>query len=274
MSPSAPLVVKLGGNAIAGEGLSAVAADLAWLQQQGQRLIVVHGGGPQTSALQKQLGQQPIRIGGRRVTDEATLDAIKMMVGGKLNVEVCSALLAAGAKPVGLHGASSMAIEAIRRPPRVISGGGAEPVDMGLVGDVLGVNRGLLDLLLEAGHMPVLACIGAAVDGSVFNINGDVVANRVAAELKATALVQVSDIVGVLRDKDDPSTRIGQLTEKQARDAIATGVVTEGMIPKLEESFVTIAAGVQRVHIVGKLEPAQLRAELDQPGSVGTALLP
>ena len=268
-----PIIIKLGGNAASGEARDAIAHDIGQLAAQGAPIVVVHGGGPQTSALQRQLGQTPRKVAGRRVTDEPTLDAIKMMVGGKLNIELCAALVAAGARPVGLHGASSLVVEASRRLPRAYPGH-AEPVDLGLVGDVTAVNTKLIDSLLRDGHTPVVACIGASAQGEVFNINADVVASRVAIELRASALVLVSDIRGVLRDKTDPDTRIGRLTTAEGNQAIADGVVTEGMIPKLQEAFEAIAQGVSRIHIVGQLEPGELQREVEDPGSVGTTLLP
>jgi len=267
------IVVKLGGNASSGAARDAIAHDIGKLAKRDAHVVVVHGGGPQTSALQRQLGQTPRKVAGRRVTDEATLDAIKMMVGGKLNIELCAALVAAGGRPIGLHGASSLVVEASRRPPRVYPGSD-EPVDLGLVGDVTRVDTQLINALLERGHTPVVACIGSSATGEVFNINADVVASRVAIELGAHALVLVSDIRGVLRDKNDPATRIGRLTAAEGLQAIADGIVTEGMIPKLQEAFEAIGRGVQRIHIVGQLAQGELLRELDDPGSVGTALLP
>ncbi|MBL8743495.1 MAG: acetylglutamate kinase, partial [Myxococcales bacterium] len=129
-------------------------------------------------------------------------------------------------------------------------------------------------LLADAGHTPVLACLGAGADGSVFNINADIVATRVAVALGAKSLVLVSDVRGVLRDVADPASRIGRLTVAEGRELIASGVVKEGMIPKLEESFAAIDAGAKQVHIVGKLGPEDLFREVDAPGSVGTVLVP
>ncbi|MSP26663.1 MAG: acetylglutamate kinase [Myxococcales bacterium] len=274
MIAGASILIKLGGNAIAGAELAVVARDLAALHRGGAQLVVVHGGGPQTSALQTQLGQIPRQIAGRRVTDEAALDVLKMVVGGKLNIDACAALVHAGARPIGLHGASSLVIEAQRRPPAILRGGPAEPVDLGLVGDVVGVDVSLLRLLMHANHIPVLACIGASSDGQCFNINADVVANRVAVALNVDALVLVSDIPGVLRDVNNPASRIARMTEAEANAAIDGGLITKGMLPKLEEAFAAIRAGVGRVHIVGSLTEGALARELESPGSVGTALLP
>ncbi|HTJ80916.1 MAG TPA: acetylglutamate kinase [Polyangiaceae bacterium] len=266
------VVVKLGGEVIAGPELAFVAADVAALAAS-RPVVLVHGGGPQATKLQEALGQTPKKIAGRRFTDEATLDVMKMVVAGKLNVDLCSALVRAGARPVGLHGASARVIAAEKRPARVYSGAGPDPIDLGLVGDVIGVDRALLSLLTSNGYVPVLACLGAGADGQAYNINADIVATRVAVELAAASLLLVSDVRGVLRDVKDPSSRIAKLTVAQGRELISTGVVKEGMIPKLEESFGAIAAGAKQVHILGKLAAGDLLREASEPGSVGTALV-
>jgi len=241
--------------------------------QRGERVVIVHGGGPQATELQKKLGQTPKIVAGRRITDGETLEVMKMAVAGKVNVDACAALVAAGARPVGLHGASGLVVGAVKRPPRVVTGAGPEPIDFGHVGDVTGVNRDLLALLAGAGYVPVIACLGADERGNVYNINADVVANRLAIGLDAKALVLVSDVAGVLRDVSDAASRIPRLTVADGKRAIAEGVVTKGMIPKLEESFVSIAEGVRAVHIVGRLERGQLAGEVAEPGSVGTVLV-
>ena len=184
-------------------------------------------------------------------------------------------LVGCGARPVGLSGASSLAIEAVRRPPRVVSGGGPDPVDFGLVGDVIGFRLELLDLLLRAGHVPVVACLGADQGGQVLNINADIVANQLAQTLGAHHLVLVTGVPGVLRDVADPASRIARLTADEARAAIAGGSIQGGMIPKIEESLQVLSTGkVGSIHIVGHLAPGDLVRAIDQPGSIGTALLP
>ncbi|WP_394821031.1 acetylglutamate kinase [Pendulispora albinea] len=268
----APIVLKVGGEVVNGPYLGAIAADVAALAREGTPVVIVHGGGPQATALQKQLGQTPNIVGGRRVTDQATLDVMKMTLAGKVNVDLCAALLAAGAKPVGLHGASSAVIRAVKRPARVVSGGGPDPVDFGFVGDVIGLRKELLDLLLGAGYVPVLACLGADEQGQVFNINADTVANQAAIALGARSLFLVTDVPAVLRDVNDPSSRIPRLSIAEGERAIAEGVVTKGMIPKLEESFAAISAGVRAVHIVGRLASGDLAREANEPGSIGTVL--
>lgn len=267
------IVVKVGGEILEGNAIDPVARDVAALVDGGRRVAMVHGGGPQASAMQRRLGLEPRMVAGRRITDEATLDVMKMVVGGRLNIDLCAALLRAGARPIGLHGASSRAVRAERRPPRVVSGGGPDPIDFGLVGDVVGVNVELLELLLGAGYTPVLACLGGDDSGAVLNINADIVANELASALAAEHLVLVTGAPGVMRDLKDPASRIPRLTIAEARAAIADGTVQGGMIPKLDESAAALeSARVGCVHVVGNLGPGDLLAAIASPGSVGTAV--
>lgn len=269
MTSGRAVVVKLGGDVLAGAALAAVAQDLRDAGASA-RLLVVHGGGPQATALSERLGLAPRIVGGRRVTDAETLDVMKMVVAGKLNVDLVAALRAAGVPAVGLAGASGV-VRARRRPPRVVAGGGSEPVDFGLVGDVTGFDDRLLAVLGDAGYWPVVACLGIADGGVVLNINADVVASQLAGAVGAAALVAVTGVGGVRRDKADPATRIPRLTVAEARAAIAAGAVQGGMIPKLEEAFAPLEAGVPAVHIVA---PGEIARALAAPGSVGTLLLP
>lgn len=268
------LVIKLGGEVVGGPALATIAADLAALSREGARVVVVHGGGAQATQLQERLGIPVQKVAGRRVTDAETLEVMKMVVAGKLNVDLCAALVAAGARPVGLHGASGPVIRAEKRPAKVYAGAGPDPVDLGLVGDVKAVDRGLLELLGREGYLPVVACLGVGADGQAYNINADTVANGIAVGLGAAGLFLVSDVPGVLRDVSDASSRIPQLTAAEGRALIESGVVSKGMIVKLEESFAALAEGVRRIHIVGRLQPGDLAREASAPGSVGTVLLP
>ena len=275
------VVIKLGGDVLAGDSLAGVAADIASVATatggvRPGRLVLVHGGGPQATALSERLGLTPRIVGGRRVTDAATLDVMKMIVAGQLDVDLVVALRAAGARAVGLSGTSGV-VRARRRPPRVVAGGGPDPVDFGLVGDVVGFDLALLTTLGNAGYLPVVACLGLAEPepstswgGQALNINADVVASQLAAAVRARALVAVTQVGGVRRDKDDPTTRIPRMTVAEARAAIADGTVKGGMIPKLEEAFAPLAAGVEAVHIVA---PGEVAAALETPGARGTLIV-
>ena len=274
------VVIKLGGDVVGRPGLDkptsellAISHDVAAVASQGTRLVLVHGGGPQATALQKALGQEPNVVAGRRITDGPALEVMKMAVAGQVNVDLCAALVASGARPVGLHGVSGQVIRATKRPPRVVGGGGSEPIDFGLVGDVVSINTELLALLCSRGFIPVIACLGCSDQGQPLNINADIVANKVAKALEADHLVLVTGTPGVLRDINDGQSRIERLTASEARAAIADGTIAGGMIPKIEESLVILEqGGVGAVHIVGKLETGDLRRALDAPGAVGTTL--
>jgi acetylglutamate kinase len=272
-APIPTIVVKIGGEVVGSGEAALLAADLRELQT-GRRIAIVHGGGPQATALQKQLGLPTTQIAGRRVTDAATLDVMKMAVAGKLNVDLCATLLAAGLQPVGLHGASGHVVKAVRRPPKVYPSAGPDPVDLGLVGDVTGFNLGLLAALWAHDFIPVIACLGADAEGGVYNINADLVGNQLAAALRAERLFLVTSTPGVLRDVNDPNSRLAKITCAEAKAAIADKVVTGGMIAKLEEAMDVIDQGVGSIHILGKLAPGDLVRAVREPGSVGTTLVP
>jgi acetylglutamate kinase len=263
---AATVVVKLGGEVVGGPKMAELAADLRALVDGGSRVIVTHGGGPQATALSKKLGLEPRMVGGRRITDAATLDVMKMTIAGQVNVDLCAALRAAGLRPVGLHDI----VRAHKRPPRVTSGAGPDPIDFGHVGDVDGFDGPLLEGVLDGGWTPVVACLGHGGDGAVFNINADIVANQLAGALHADALVLVTGAPGVLRDINEPSSRIPRLTVEEGKRAIADGVVSGGMIPKLEESFAALALGARAIYIVA----GDLARAVREPGSVGTVLVP
>jgi acetylglutamate kinase len=266
-------VIKLGGELLDDDHereLAAIARDVRRGIDGGHSIVLVHGGGPQTTALQRLLGQEPKAIGGRRVTDEAALDVIKMVVGGRLNIDFCSALITAGVRAVGLNGVSGRAIACEKRPPRVVSGGGDQPIDFGFVGDVTGVNGDLISMLIDHGYTPVLACIGSDACGRPYNINADVVASGVAVALRAERLFLVTNTPGVLRDVNDSGSRIARIGAREAKEAIASGSVKGGMIPKIEESLEALARGVREVVILGRLADGDLLGALGGSTAVGT----
>ena len=183
-------------------------------------------------------------------------------------------MLAKGLSPVGLHGPSGHVVKAVRRPPKPYPPAAPDPVDLGFVGDVTGFNLDLLELLWSGKHVPVIACLGADAEGGTYNINADLVGNQLAAALKAERLFLVTSTPGVLRDVNDPNSRLTRLTRAEAKQAIADKVVTGGMIAKLEEAMAVVDQGVGAIHILGKLGAGDLVRAVRQPGSVGTTLLP
>ncbi|MCI0569145.1 MAG: acetylglutamate kinase [Myxococcaceae bacterium] len=241
--------------------------------EAGIKVAVVHGAGPQATELTKRLGLTPQMVGGRRVTDEATLEVMKMTLAGQVAVDVAAAFRLAGVPAVCTSGVSAGLVDAVKRPPMVVSGAGPEPVDFGLVGDVTRVNTDAFEQLAAGGLVPVLSSLCGDAEGRVFNVNADTVATRVAAQLKAARLLLVSNVPGVLANKDDPSTRIPKLTPADARAKIASGVIQGGMIPKVEESLEMLEQGIEAIHIVGLNPPEALLDEAAAPGSRGTAFV-
>ena len=268
-------VVKIGGELASDRAKLAgsVGAAVRAFLEAGIRVAVVHGGGPQATDLQKKLGLQPKMVGGRRVTDEATLEVMKMSLAGQVSVDVAAAFRLAGVPALCTTGVSAGLVDAVKRPPKVISGAGPDPVDLGLVGDVAGVDVALFERIAAAGIVPVLGSLAGDGQGNVFNINADTVATRVAARLKAAKLFLVSNVPGVLANKDDPSTRLPTLTPSEARAKIASGVIQGGMIPKVEESLEMLEEGIEAIHIVGISPNDAVLREAEKPGSQGTAFL-
>ena len=272
MSAGNPIVIKIGGEVAGSAHAAVLATEVRGLVETGAKVAIVHGGGPQATALSKKLGIETKQVAGRRVTDAATLDVMKMTLGG-INIDLCATLLGAGVSAVGLHGACALVVRAVKRPPKIYAGAGPDPVDMGLVGDVVGFNIALLETLWSAGHVPVIACLGADEHGRIYNINADMVGNQLAAEVHAEHLFLVTSTPGVLRDVDDPSSRLPKLTRAEAKDAIARGVVTGGMIAKLDEAMAVVDRGVGAIHIVGTLAAGDLVRCVREPGSVGTTIV-
>ncbi len=266
------VVVKVGGEVVASPEMDAIAADVRALVEGWHRVAIVHGGGPQATALQKRMGIETRVLAGKRFTDPETLEVMKYVVAGQVNVDLCARLLRNGVMGVGLHGASGNVLRAVRRPPRVVTGAGPDPVDLGLVGDVTGFNLPLLGDLWERRYVPVLACLGCTEDGQPLNINGDTVASQLAGALAADALVLVTSTPGVLRDVKDPTSRIARMRRPEFERGVADGSISGGMIPKLEESFAVLAGGARSVVIVGRLAPGELLRAVLEPGSVGTVL--
>ena len=259
------VLVKLGGEVV-DERLPDIANELAALVKAGHRVVVSHGGGPQVTALSARLGLPTKMVAGRRVTDEATLLSVQLAIVGQLNVALQNGLRRVGLPAVGLHGV----VTAKRRPPKVIAGAGAEPVDLGLVGDPTAFDTELLRTLLDKRYVPVVACLGRDENGGALNINADLVANQLARALAVDALVLVTSAPGVLRDVKDPASRIPTLTVAEGRALIASGAAQGGMIAKLDESLTAIEAGVPSIYIV----KSDIARALAEPGAVGTVLLP
>lgn len=268
-------VIKFGGEAIDDPAvLERLIEDVALLHLVGIRVVLVHGGGKQTTETAAALGIETKFVGGRRVTDAQTIDVLKMVLAGKLNVELLTMLKKKGVRATSVSGVAAGIIEARKRPPGLVTGGGDQPVDLGQVGDIVRLDTSFIRLMLDSNYVPVLSPLGSDDEGNVLNINADIVASRLASELRAEKLILMTGAPGVMQDMDDPTTLISRMTIAEIRQAIASGFIKGGMIPKLEESIRCLESGCERVHILSAVEPHQLLLEVFTESGCGTMLVP
>ena len=253
------LVIKYGGAAMEQASLKEqFAKDVLLLRLVGIRPVIVHGGGPQIGALMKRLGKEPRFVGGMRVTDDATMSVVEMVLGGMVNKEIVRLINRAGGRAVGITGKDGKLVRARRVP------------DLGRVGEVEAVTPEIVERLLSADFIPVIAPIGADEEGETLNINADPFAARMAAALRAEKLVLLTDVDGV-RGAD--GQLLSTLTAEQADRLVASGVIEGGMIPKVACGLDALADGVRKVHIVdGRLEHALL-LEIFTDQGIGTELV-
>jgi acetylglutamate kinase len=269
-------VVKLGGEVLGdAEVLDQVSGQLALLSSLSIRLVVVHGGGPQASALSRRLGQEPRMVAGRRVTDDAALEVAKMVYAGSLNVDLLAALRAHRVQAVGLSGVDAELITARRRPPvQVVDDGGATvKVDYGLVGDIERVDPRVLNTLVEARFVPVVASLAGGEEGEVYNVNADTVAESLAVALRAQKLLFLTGAPGVLRDRNDPTTLVAFADPDDLAGLMADGALAGGMRPKVEACIRAATGGVERTHIIDGRAPDALLLEVFTGAGCGTMIV-
>ena len=261
-------VIKYGGHAMGDAELAQIfARDIVLLKQVGIHPVVVHGGGPQIGRMLDRLQIRSEFIDGLRVTDAETVEIVEMVLSGSINKEIVAAISAAGGTAVGLSGKDGQLIMA-QKLTRSRRGGEASP-DLGYVGEPTEVNVGMLTRLEQAGMIPVIAPIGAGSDGATFNINADTVAGIVAAAAKATRLLLLTDITGVL---DKAGNLIAELTVSRARELIADGTISGGMIPKIETCISAIEGGLEAAVIIDGRVPHALLLEIFTTHGVGTLI--
>ncbi|HEV8123136.1 MAG TPA: acetylglutamate kinase [Gemmatimonadales bacterium] len=269
-------VLKLGGEVLGdADALDHVAAQIALLSSLGIKLVVVHGGGPQATALSRRMGVEPRMVNGRRVTDDAALEVAKMVYAGSLNVDLLAALRSHDVQAVGLSGVDADLIAAHRRPPVAVTvnGGPPETVDFGHVGDVDAVDPRVLHTLLAARFVPVIASLAGDREGRVYNVNGDTVAEALAVALKAQKLIFLTGAPGVLRDPNDPSTLVTFADPEELGVMVASGAVAGGMLPKVEACIRAASNGVERTHIIGGRTTDALLLEVFTGTGCGTMIV-
>ncbi|MDA8044419.1 MAG: acetylglutamate kinase [Actinomycetota bacterium] len=262
------VVIKYGGNALAAadqgfDPLTSFATDIVLMQAVGMRPVVVHGGGPQIGELMNRLGMVPKFVDGLRVTDAETLDIARMVLVGKVNRDIVSAINVHGPLAVGVSGEDAGLISAEARHP-----------DLGFVGDVAAINPDLLLRLISEDLIPVVATIGSDDTGQAYNINADTAAGALAAAIGATKLVYLTDVDGIRGDRDDPSTRLSGVTTAELAAMIDSGAVAGGMIPKVRSCVEAVEGGVASAHVIDGSAPHALLLEIFTHEGVGTMVVP
>jgi acetylglutamate kinase len=269
-------VVKLGGEVLSDAGVrDQVAGQLALLSSLGIRVAVVHGGGPQATALSRRLGHEPRMVAGRRVTDDGALEVAKMVYAGSLNVDLLASLREHKVQAVGLSGVDADLITAHRRPPVSVvdDDGKTVQVDYGHVGDIDRVDPRILITLMEARFLPVIASLAGDEDGGVYNVNADTVAESLAIALRAQKLVFLTGAPGVLRDRNDPSSLVTFADPDDLAGLMASGALAGGMRPKVEACIRAATSGVERTHIVDGRVPDALLLEVFTGAGCGTMIV-
>ena len=254
------VVIKYGGNAMINEELKQdVMNDIVLLSLIGVKVVLVHGGGPEINDMLKKIGKKSEFVNGLRVTDHETIDTVLMVLAGKVNKSLVNLIECIGGKADGLCGIDGHLIE-------------AETLDekLGYVGKITNVNIDPVVDLLDKGYIPVISTLGCDNNGNVYNINADTAAAEIAGKMKAESLISMTDICGILMDRDDPTTLVTNITPSKARDLMDNGVIQGGMIPKVQCCLNAIELGVNRVFILDGTKPHAILMEMLTDEGVGT----
>lgn len=265
------MVVKYGGNAMTDSILeSSFARDIVMLKTVGIHPVVVHGGGPQVDNLLKELGRSSDRIDGMRVTDKATMDVVEMVLGGSVNKSIVNLINKHGGRAIGLTGKDASLIRAKKLPmTKTDEQGNEQQIDLGFVGDVVSINRDVIDLMIASNFIPVIAPLGVDDEGNTYNINADVVAGKVAEFMLAEKLILLTNIKGVLDKEGNVATG---LTPSKVDEMIADGTISGGMIPKISYALEAVKNGVKSAVIVDGRVPHATLLEVFTDKGVGTLI--
>ncbi len=254
------VVIKYGGNAMVNEKLKdSVMRDIVLLSLVGVKVVLVHGGGPEITDTLARLGKETQFVDGLRVTDKETIDVAQMVLAGKINKSLVNLIESRGGNSIGLCGIDGHMITAEIKDER-----------LGYVGRIKEINPAPIHVLLNDGYIPVISTLGRDDEGNVYNINADTAAAKIAAALGAESLISLTDTPGILRDKDDPETLISHVTLAESDELIQSGVISGGMIPKVECCTDAIKAGVNRVFIIDGRVSHSLLIEILTDEGIGT----
>lgn len=260
------VVVKYGGNAMVDQSLKdAVMEDIVLLSTVGIHVVLVHGGGPEINAMLQKIGKQPRFVNGLRYTDEETMEIVEMVLAGKVNKSLVQMLEQHGGRALGLCGLDGGMIKAVRY----------QGEDLGLVGEITSIHTQLIEDCLAGGTIPVIASIAAGEgdDKAVYNINADIAASRIASALGAEKLVLMTDVRGLLRDKDDEQSLISVVNVSEVNSLKQQGIISGGMIPKVDCCVEAVRRGVKRTHIIDGRIPHSILIEMLSDEGIGTMFL-
>lgn len=269
------IVIKYGGNAMINEELKhAVMQDVILMKFVGMNPVIVHGGGPEITSMLNRVGKETTFVGGLRMTDEETMEIAEMVLVGKINKEIVALINKIGGMAVGLSGKDADLIKAKKKLGRVTSDNGEVQMhDIGFVGDVDKINPELLKNLMSQGYIPVVAPVGVDQDGQSYNINADYVAGEIAAALEADKLILLTDVEGIFADYHDKNTLISELQTGEVPDKIRQGVISGGMIPKVECCVQALAGGVNATHIIDGRLAHSILLEIFTDRGIGTMVV-
>lgn len=254
------IVIKYGGNAMQSEELKhLVMRDMVLLSMVGVKVVIVHGGGPEITDVMKKMGKESKFVNGLRVTDKESVDIVQMVLAGKVNKDLVNLLAISGGRAVGLSGIDDHMIKATMRDER-----------LGLVGDITDVNITLINDVLDMGYIPVISTVGCDDEGNVYNINADTAAARISGVLGAECLFMMTDISGVLRNPEDPESLIKKIYVSDAKQLEKQGIISGGMIPKVNCCIEAIRRGVRKVFVIDGRVPHSILMEMFTDEGLGT----
>ena len=266
------ILIKYGGHAmIDSEAMSSTARDTVLLKYVGMKPLIVHGGGPEISRSMDKLGKEPKFIKGLRITDEETMGIIEMVLVGKISTEIVSELIRHDGDAISLSGKDSSLIFAHKKGSSKIDGSDEE-IDLGLVGEIDSINTDLLEMFLENDYIPVISHVGISENGSSLNLNADTAAGEVASSINAEKLIILTDVPGVLKDPNDPSSLIQKISISEIPQLIEEGIISGGMIPKIETCVNAIENGVKSCHIIDGRKKHSLLLEIFTTDGIGTMI--
>lgn len=270
------ILIKYGGNAmIDAHAMESTARDTVLLKYVGMEPVVVHGGGPEISRSMSKLGKEPKFIEGLRITDQETMDIVKMVLVGKINTEIVSKICLHGGKGVGLSGKDSQLLMASKKAPHIIvddETGAEKMVDLGLVGEIESVNPDIIRVLTENDYIPIISPIGVDKNANALNLNADTVAGDIASEIKAEKLVILTDVPGILEDPSNADTLIRNINIDEIKELVDKGIISGGMLPKIMTCINAIEGGVSSAHIIDGRIQHSILLEIFTKKGIGTMI--